>query len=51
MYSFFFSFLFLIEYGENGYKVGSFPLLILMEEKIGDPIGMLPKKHDWKRPT
>jgi hypothetical protein len=43
LFFFFFFFFFLIEYGKKGYKVGSFPLLILMEEKIGDPIGMLSK--------
>jgi len=34
---------FLIEYRKKGYKVEFFSLLILMEEKIGDPMGMLPK--------
>jgi hypothetical protein len=34
---------FLIEYRKKGYKVEFFSLLILMEEKIGDHIRMLPK--------
>jgi hypothetical protein len=42
-FSSFFFFFFLIEYGKKGYNVGSFPLLILMEEKIGNLIGMLSK--------
>jgi hypothetical protein len=38
---FFFFFFSLIE-EERGYKGGSFPFLILMEERMGDPKGMLP---------